>query len=97
MGDSASTGRVSAWLNGFGAALERGDIPAILALFDDDCYWRDLVAFTWNIFTAEGKEAIRQMLQATLAQAKPGRWKIEGEASDSGGITAANVGNLKLK
>ena len=59
MDDLAPKGRVSTWLASFGAALERRDIPAVLALFDDDCYWRDLVTFTWNIYTAEGKEAGR--------------------------------------
>ena len=35
---------------------------AAVALFDDDCYWRDLVAFTWNIKTHGRAEAIRAML-----------------------------------
>ena len=28
------------------------------ALFAEECYWRDLVAFTWNIMTMEGQAAI---------------------------------------
>ena len=46
------------WLADFGAALAQRDVKAALALFDDDSYWRDLVAFTWNIRTQEGAEAI---------------------------------------
>src|SRR5215216_1157490 len=37
----------SAWLADFASALERRDVDAAVALFDPDCYWRDLVAFTW--------------------------------------------------
>ncbi len=28
------------------------------ALFGEECYWRDFVAFTWNIITLEGRDAI---------------------------------------
>src|SRR5689334_16350174 len=37
-----------AWLADFSSALERGDVDAAVALFEPECYWRDLVAFTWN-------------------------------------------------
>jgi putative flavoprotein involved in K+ transport len=40
------------WLADFDAALQRGDIDAAVAMFHDDCYWRDLLSFTWNIKTA---------------------------------------------
>ena len=58
-------------------------------MFDDDCYWRDLVAFTWNIKTLEGKDAIRAMLEARWPHAKPSAWPIEGEATEDGGVTEA--------
>ena len=32
------------------------------ALFADDSYWRDLVMFTWNLRTMEGRDQIRDML-----------------------------------
>ena len=40
-------------------ALERGDAAAAAALFQADSYWRDLVAFTWNLRTMEGPDQIR--------------------------------------
>src|SRR5829696_6931227 len=89
MSDSAPTPtqQAAAWLADCGAALERADLDAALALFDADSYWRDLVAFTWNITTMEGPDAIRAMLENTLAAAKPSGWQIEGEASAAGGVT----------
>jgi putative flavoprotein involved in K+ transport len=49
-----------------------------VALFDADCYWRDLVSFTWNICTQEGPDAIRAMLQARLADVQPSNFAVEG-------------------
>ena len=46
------------WLESFSAALARGDTQAAAKLFEPDGYWRDLVAFTWTLHTAEGRSAI---------------------------------------
>jgi putative flavoprotein involved in K+ transport len=69
---------VSRWLEKFAAALARGDIDAAAALFEPDGFWRDLVAFTWNIRTCEGHAEIKAMLSATLAATKPANWRIAG-------------------
>ena len=79
----------SAWLADFGAVLERQDIDAAVALFAPESYWRDLVAFTWNIGTQESLAAIRSMLQARLADVKPSAFAIEGEATEAGGVVDA--------
>ena len=81
--------RASQWLDAFGTALARHDPDAVAALFDDDCYWRDLVSFTWNICTQEGKPAIRTMLQSRLADVAPSDFALEGEASEAGGVIDA--------
>jgi len=59
------------WLHKFGAALERGDLNAAAGLFEPGGFWRDLVAFTWNIRTCEGRAEIKAMLAATLAATRP--------------------------
>ena len=83
------TQAASAWLADFMSALERCDIDAAVALFEPDGYWRDLVAFTWNIRTQEGPEAIRAMLEARLADTKPSAFAVEGEATEAGGVVEA--------
>jgi putative flavoprotein involved in K+ transport len=75
------------WLSTFEAALARNDVEAAVAMFEPDAFWRDLVAFTWNIRTQEGQDAIRKMLTARLADVKPSRFAIEGDATEAGGIT----------
>jgi putative flavoprotein involved in K+ transport len=59
------------WLARLAAALERRDIAGAKALFADECYWRDLIAFTWNIVTFESRDAIGDMLQARLGDVRP--------------------------
>lgn len=72
---------VKNWLKEFGLALENRDIQKTINLFGDECFWRDLVSFTWNIKTMESKEQIADMLRANLAEIAPKNWKIEGKAT----------------
>ena len=83
------TQMASAWLADFETVLVRGDIDAAVALFAPESYWRDLVAFTWNICTQEGPDAIRAMLTARLADTRPTAFAVEGEASEAGGVVEA--------
>ena len=55
----------------FEQALAAGDSAAAAELFGDDSFWRDLVAFTWNIKTLEGPEEVRDMLDHTLPHVQP--------------------------
>lgn len=87
--ERSPTRRVSAWLEGFGDALARGDADAAAAMFATECYWRDLIAFTWNIKTLEGRDSIADMLRATLGTVRPGAWAVEGEADEADGLTSA--------
>src|SRR4029077_185123 len=75
------TQQLSKWLADFDAALARGDSSAAAALFKDDGYWRDLVAFTWNIATAEGKPRILDMIEKAVLPAGPRGGRLDGEAS----------------
>jgi putative flavoprotein involved in K+ transport len=81
--------KVAGWLEDFGAALKRNDPDAVAMLFHDDCYWRDLVSFTWNIKTMEGRTQLRDMLAARLADTAPGHWRLDGEATETDGVTEA--------
>src|SRR5260370_11967935 len=81
MGDATSTRQLTAWIADFAASLDRRDVAGAVAMFDDDSYWRDLLPFTWNIKTLEGKGSIAPMLEATLPQARPPNWLIAGDAT----------------
>ncbi len=64
------------WLARFEAALQAQDAGAAAALFVDDGLWRDLLAFTWNIETANGRAAIEAKLRETLSRTKPSNFRI---------------------
>jgi putative flavoprotein involved in K+ transport len=83
------TARASRWLAAFEAALAARDVSAATALFDEDCYWRDLVAFTWNLRTQEGRGAIADMLGAQLADVAPSGFRLDGEATETDGLIEA--------
>jgi putative flavoprotein involved in K+ transport len=86
---SSPHAHVSSWLAKFSDALEKADTHALKSLFAKDCYWRDLVAFTWNIKTMEGREAIADMADTTLENVRPTNWQIKGEPITADGITEA--------
>ncbi|MFT4125931.1 MAG: NAD(P)/FAD-dependent oxidoreductase [Gordonia sp. (in: high G+C Gram-positive bacteria)] len=98
--------RADAWLAAFNDALAARDIAAVTALFAVDSFWRDLVSFTWNITTVEGREQIADMLGARLADTDPSGFATAEPAADEDGVIAAfiefetaagrGVGHLRL-
>ena len=50
--------QIDQWLSSFEEALAAGDTEAAAGLFLQTSFWRDLVAFTWNITTVEGPEGV---------------------------------------
>jgi putative flavoprotein involved in K+ transport len=65
-----ATREVEHWLQSFNDGLRARDAAAVAALFDPDCFWRDLVALSWNIVTVEGRDGVAAMLKATLEPAQ---------------------------
>lgn len=100
--------RVDAWLSAFETALATRDIARATSMFAVDSFWRDLVSFTWNLKTMEGREAIGQMLESRLAGTDPSRLRTREPATDDGdGVVSAFIefetavgrgtGHLRLK
>ena len=89
MVESRQNGEAENRLAAFRSALDSRDVGAAAALFDDECFWRDLAAFTWNVKTMEGREAIAAMLDAQLDAVGPTIWRIEGEPVLANGVLEA--------
>jgi len=85
----AAANPVTAWLSAFEIALSKADMASATALFAPDGYWRDLLAFTWNIKTLEGRAAISAMLEATLAGTRPMNWRVVGTPEAEGSTVTA--------
>lgn len=83
--DLVKTKHLHDWLANFAAALNARDAGAVAAMFaEDECFWRDLVAFTWNIATMDGRPAIVEMLRPQLDVAGTIAIVPEGEAKQIG-------------
>lgn len=101
------TAQLAAWVDNLGERLAQRDLDGALELFAEECYWRDLLLFSWNLVTLEGKPAIRDMLETRLDQTGPEQWKVEGEATLNDGVlegwisvetaTARGKGYVRLK
>jgi putative flavoprotein involved in K+ transport len=85
---SAAT-EVEQWLEQFDSALQAGDAAAAADLFATESYWRDLVAFTWNIRTMEGRDGVTSMLESALPHIKPHGWHTTEEPTSADGVTEA--------
>jgi putative flavoprotein involved in K+ transport len=77
------------WIAAFSEALDARDAASAAALFGDECFWRDLAAFTWNVKTMEGRDEIEAMLAAQLDSVGPTAWRVEGEPTFAGGVLEA--------
>ncbi|EGD54865.1 flavin-containing monooxygenase [Gordonia neofelifaecis] len=90
-GRSTPSDRVDAWLASFDEALASGDPAQVAALFVEESYWRDLVAFTWNLKTVEGREEIIAMLTDRQSDTAAGGFARSEEASETGGVVEAFI------
>jgi len=79
--------RAERWLADFDAALRARDIDAATDLFATQSFWRDLVSFTWNIRTAEGRDGIQDLLRHTLDTTDPTGWALSEDPTEADGVT----------
>ena len=86
---SGPQARAEAWLVAFETALSARDVPAAADLFAVESFWRDLVAFTWNIVTVEGRPGVAAMLEETLEVTDPSGFATEEPAEEADGVVTA--------
>lgn len=86
---SAAVSAADEWLTAFQQALTARDADAAAALFAAESYWRDIVAFTWNIITAEGGAGVAELLRATLDEVDPTGFRVTEEPAEADGVITA--------
>lgn len=89
MTDATTT--ICRWLGALQDALGARDPKRAAELFGEDCHWRDLAAFTWNIKTLEGRAAVGDMLASRLADVRPVKLAIDGEGREADGVVEARI------
>ena len=83
--------RAEQWLGDLESALTAGDVHRAVNLFAPTCFWRDLVAFSWNMTTVENRDGVGGLLAETAARTGASGFHItEGEEPDEadGVVTA---------
>ncbi|MEI7059112.1 NAD(P)/FAD-dependent oxidoreductase [Nocardioides sp. CCNWLW239] len=86
---AAQSGPAQIWLADFEAALRARDIPRAAGLFATTSFWRDLVAFSWNITTVEDPTGVADLLTATLDRVDPSGFALEEPEATDAGVTTA--------
>ncbi|GAB4067315.1 NAD(P)/FAD-dependent oxidoreductase [Angustibacter speluncae] len=84
-----ASARATAWLDAFETALRGRDVEAATALFATTSFWRDLVAFSWNLTTVEDHEGVRDLLQHTLERTDPSAFALDEPADEADGVVTA--------
>lgn len=58
------------WLGDFGSAMESGTAERVLTTLAPGCWWRDLLALSWDLGTYHGSEPISGLLDRHLGSAR---------------------------
>src|SRR5690349_14050475 len=88
---SPARSRVETWLSDFAAALAARDADRAAGLFATTSFWRDIIAFTWNIRTVEGREGVADLLRATMERTDATAFRITDgeEPAEADGVVTA--------
>ncbi|WP_370638437.1 NAD(P)/FAD-dependent oxidoreductase [Aurantimonas sp. VKM B-3413] len=86
---NAARATAERWLGDFEAALASGNPQAVADLFAPTSFWRDLVAFTWNLKTVENPAGVKDMLESVLSHVAPKGFTLSEEPTEEGGIVTA--------
>ena len=81
--------RTEVWFAAFEAALTARDIDAAANLFATESYWRDLVAFSWNLTTVEHPAGVKDLLENTLETTAARGFDLEEPPESADGVTTA--------
>ncbi len=81
--------RAADWFTALEDAFRARDVERAAGLFASTSYWRDLVAFSWNITTAEHRAGVTDLLTATLDRTDPSGFAVSEEPEEADGVTTA--------
>jgi putative flavoprotein involved in K+ transport len=88
-GPQSPAATVDRWLTEFSDALTARDVDRAAGMFAATSFWRDLVAFSWNITTVENPEGVRDLLAETLDRTDPQGFRTTEEPTEADGVTEA--------
>ena len=88
---TADTDPATAWFAAFEDALTARDIDRAAGLFAATSFWRDLIAFSWNLTTVENPDGVADLLAHTLDRVDPRGFRLTEPADTADEIGRAHV------
>ncbi|GAA0240128.1 NAD(P)/FAD-dependent oxidoreductase [Cryptosporangium japonicum] len=80
---------ITDWLTDFEGALAARDADRAARLFAPTSFWRDIVAFSWNITTVENPDGVRALVAATAATTDASNFRVSEEPEEADGVVTA--------
>src|SRR6476646_532461 len=67
------------WLSAFSEALKARNYERVARMMHADCYWRDLLTFSWDFKTLHGVDEVKSWLFGTFDAVGTHGFRLEGE------------------
>jgi putative flavoprotein involved in K+ transport len=83
------------WLRDFDAAIASGQAARIAALFPEDCHWRDILAFTWDLRTTSGAMSIAQRMASALSKMVPHGFALASGRTPPRHVVRAGIDSIE--
>ena len=83
------------WLTTFEAALGAGDADALGRHLADDCHWRDLLAFSWNITPHQSRQPIIDGLLKAQPDVRARNFKLAEDRTPPRRVTRIGVESIE--
>lgn len=87
--------QVDRWLVDFEDALTSTDAEHLASLFHTDCYWRDVLAYTWQITTLRGAHNVVAKLMSRAARVRGTGFKRDHGRSPPRRVTRAGTNAIE--
>lgn len=90
-----SKAAAESWLAEFERALNNGEPASLEKLFHADSHWRDILAFTWDMQTVSGREAILRELTTRAEHARAHHFTLPLARTAPRVVTRAGTRNIE--
>ncbi|MCK1743602.1 NAD(P)/FAD-dependent oxidoreductase [Bradyrhizobium sp. 139] len=84
-----------AWLDAFECMLGKPGRETLDRLFVAECFWRDVLALSWNLQTIAGRDAVSRALTALAPKAAPTNFEIAPNRAAPRWVTRAGTNNIE--
>ena len=84
------------WIADFAAALNSRDPTRIATLFAKECFWRDILAFDWDLRMMTGAKAITERIVPLIATTAPRDFQLAKDRAAPRTVTRAGTETIEV-